>query len=419
MMRLVWFSPLSPAKTDIANYTVRVVDELRRRAQVELVDTGGAARQSARTLNRSDLCLYQIGNNPDFHGPILSAAAAHPGVIVLHDRAINELCFGMTEPADMDEAAHRQDYRTVMACWHGRDGLAAARRVLDGTLPIATSALHYPLFESALHRALGAVTHNRDVADEVRAAFPHLPVLCLPLPYPQPAQRPAMPALRGPDQPLRLVMFGFMNANRRACEVIEAWAASPWRDRFTLDIAGEAVDRARLDATAARLGLAEQVRHHGFVAEADLDALIRSADLVLNLRNPSMGEASGSQLRIWANARAAAVSDTGWYAQLPDDCVRKIGLEREHDDLLALLTDLATGRLDLAALADAGFARLAAHDPAQYAATLVQWLADQRDTMFAQWTRTALIEAAAQGHAGSLPGGFTPQLPACLTPLEN
>ncbi|WP_374419721.1 hypothetical protein [Novosphingobium arvoryzae] len=412
MMRLKWFSPLPPARTDIANYSARVLAALAERADVEPVEPANAIKADPRDLNRADLCIYHIGNNPDFHGEILSTAIRHPGVIVLHDHAIHELCFGMAERGGGPDA-----YEALLHRWHGRAGLAAAQAVLRGALSIAEAARSYPLFEAALDRALAAVTHNPAVADELSAVFPLLPVLCLPLPYHRPAERPAPPPAKTVDEPIRLVMFGFMNANRRAMEVIEAWGASPFRDRFTLDLAGELGDRPRVVATAERAGLADRVTIHGFVPEGDLDALIRSADLVLNLRNPSMGEASGSQLRIWANARAAAVTRSGWYAALPDTCVRLIGEESEHDDLLTLLADLAQDRIDLAALGSAGFDALAAHDPAHYAAALVRWLEDVRPVMLDQWARTALIEAAACSHATSLPARLIPEFPACLTPL--
>jgi hypothetical protein len=212
-------------------------------------------------------------------------------------------------------------------------------------------------------------------------------------------------------------MFGFMNANRRVLEVMEAWGASPYRDYFVLDLAGDLADRPRLEARAEQLGLSERITIHGFLGDVDLDALIRSADMVLNLRNPSMGEASGSQLRIWANGRASAVTDTGWYARIPTSCVCKVGRDCEHLDLLALLTDLAEGRIDLAAMGRAGFEALAAHDPTQYANALARWLEKTRPAMLDQWARNALIEAVSRGHATSLPAGFFPELPAFLTPI--
>src|SRR5256712_349962 len=99
-MKLNWFSPLPPAATDIAHFTTRVLPALSSRAEVTLW-TVSEARASARApiepalsrladirtfdphnikwadLNRADACIYNIGNNPIFHGAIWELARRH------------------------------------------------------------------------------------------------------------------------------------------------------------------------------------------------------------------------------------------------------------------------------------------------------------------------------------------------------
>ena len=77
------------------------------------------------------------------------------------------------------------------------------------------------------------------------------------------------------------------------------------------------------------LGLKSLVTLHGFAAEAELDDALRKADLAINLRYPTMGEASGSQLRIWAHALPSLVTNVGWYASLHADAVAFV---RPSDD---------------------------------------------------------------------------------------
>ena len=85
-MKINWFSPLPPAKTDIAHYTTRVLPALSALAQVTLWtdqrEWDRALEQQAEVrafrlgrvpwteLNRADANFYQIGNNPLFHGSI-------------------------------------------------------------------------------------------------------------------------------------------------------------------------------------------------------------------------------------------------------------------------------------------------------------------------------------------------------------
>jgi glycosyltransferase involved in cell wall biosynthesis len=57
------------------------------------------------------------------------------------------------------------------------------------------------------------------------------------------------------------------------------------------------------------------------VEEHELDAALSGADLAINLRFPSFGEASSSQLRIWAHGLPTIVTKTGWYADQSEDAL--------------------------------------------------------------------------------------------------
>ena len=57
------------------------------------------------------------------------------------------------------------------------------------------------------------------------------------------------------------------------------------------------------------------------------------ADLAVNLRYPTMGEASISQLRIWAHALPTLVTRIGWYGSLPENVVAHVRPEHETLDI--------------------------------------------------------------------------------------
>lgn len=415
-MQVRWFSPLPPARTDIANYSKILIPFLRRHLDLELMvpDRLPPAQITAkkissltpRAANGSGISIYNIGNDVRYHDQILALALTSPGVVVLHDRVINELVIG-----SLNSKIGRTDLIKLMTTWYGLPGRECAREIEAGQIQPAEVGTTYPLFEHVIERALGVVTHNPLVAAELCKTFPGLPVLDLPLPY-------AGARLMHPHPPLatvtskRLVMFGFMAKNRRATEFLEVWARSPFRHSFALDLAGELADRSRFDATANALGLASQITHHGYLDETALDSLIAHADLAVNLRNPSMGEASGSQLRIWANGCPSMVSNTGWYATLPDDAVIKVGLASEAEDIDAVLTKLATDNFPRPALIAAGLNRLTRHDPAQYAQSLCDWLLRHEPDMRNNWVRARLIDACARGLTQAIRAGqASPRMP--------
>jgi hypothetical protein len=88
----------------------------------------------------------------------------------------------------------------------------------------------------------------------------------------------------------------------------------------------------------AELGIADQVRFHGFVEEARMGELLDEADLALNLRNPTRGEASGSLLRIWSHGLPCVVSHCGIYALIPEDAAVRIPVD--DTEILALAREL-------------------------------------------------------------------------------
>jgi hypothetical protein len=121
------------------------------------------------------------------------------------------------------------------------------------------------------------------------------------------------------------------------------------------------------------LGLQEMVAEHGFVSDAMLDAALQRADLAINLRNPTMGEASASQLRIWANSLPSVVSDVSWYGALPDDAVFRVTPGQEVEGLQAHLQAirLAPERFRQAGLRGRVLLEQD-HHPAHYAQALVE-----------------------------------------------
>jgi hypothetical protein len=420
MRRIFWFSPLPPARTDVANYTLRLAQPLQRQAEVVFCFPGDTppnitlpARRArslrAAELNGADLCIYHLGNNAQFHAEIWDCAERHPGLVVLHDRALHECYLGRRAGSDSAR------YLREMAGWYGEAGYQTARAVRAGLCRPADQATAYPLYEAALVQALAVVTHNSEVARELRQRFPLLPVLDLPLPFPRPPEIPV--TRRGSDKVIRLIAFGFMSRNRRLVEFLVAWADSPWRESFVLDLVGELQDAERVEQTLQQTGLHERVNRHGFVSDAELDMLLARSDLALNLRNPTMGEASGTQLRIWANRLPSVVSDIGWYSRLPDDCVLKVDTAREQAELQVLLARLAQREIDLRALGEAGWERLGEHDPVRYVEALLAWLGRERWQWSRLWWARRQIETLARHRADLLPADAPLTLPAVLTQL--
>lgn len=380
------FAPLPPAPTDVANCVAGTLPALAARADLRLwvaadapdpvgpwpdgvaLRRWGPAVPDPDALGGSDLAIFHVGNNRTFHGAIERAARAIPGLVVLHDLNLQEFY----APLALRPGPDRALYLDLLANCHGEPARAAGERFArtgDGLPGLIAGC---PMTAAPLADALGAVIHNEAGLAAVAAAST-VPVLPLPLPF---AFGPFAARTPPGEGPLRLVLFGFLGPNRLLGPILAAMATLP-DHAARLDIYGcfdAPDDAARLIAASPA---SARVTVHGFVPTPALDAALRSADLVLNLREPTAGEASGSTLRIWAAAAPSVVTRDGWYATLPEDCVRFVDPGDAASGLARLLEELRRDRDALAPLGLNGRARLERlHAPDAYADALLAIAAD-------------------------------------------
>lgn len=381
--RVHWVSPLPDAQTDIAHYTQRILPELAAATNLTLwTDARGWDRKleeycpihcldpdhvlpsdftQAGPGRGGDAIFVHIGNSWVFHAGFLRLVRRLPSIVVLHDLAIQELCFD----AMHNRRFSKDIYKNEIERWYGGAGVSAANKVFDGQMKPIELSHTYPGFEVTLDRSVSVLTHTPAAFDAVKATG-IAPAYGLELPF-RPSE-PRLPASRIKNGPLRFVQFGYIGPNRRLQQVLEALA--PLKDSidFRFDIMGNVWDRDFLMELLQKLKLSDRVFIHGFVPEPELDAALANAHLVFNLRYPTMGEASGSQLRIWNASAASVVTDLGWYGSLPENTVFKISREHETSDLQDLVRRLAADRSIGTHLGQRGRERLEAfHTPARYA----------------------------------------------------
>ena len=332
-----WVSPLRPDRTDIAEYTERVRTALAGVIDFNAIGNGNAMRMASYV--RKSPPFFNIGNDGRFHGSSLMACRSISGIIVAHDYYIQELILSCIE---IEKEGWENRYIDIMLKTYGRDGEIAAREYILGNLSFDCLIKEFPGIEYATDNSLCVITHNPALADEISRRSG---LFCgvLPLPFPVYDEEVSIDTelSQHSSAPKELLVFGYLNKNRQI-EAICDLLSDPRFSRFRLNIAGAPT----LDVQASinrHVSKGGRIADHGFLPENELNALIRRADLVLNLRSPSMGEVSGSQLRIFANKGVSAVVNTGWYSSLPDDTVVKIGEATMKADLAAIFERLASG----------------------------------------------------------------------------
>jgi glycosyltransferase involved in cell wall biosynthesis len=388
-MKLNWFSPLPPAKTGIAHYTAKLLPALTARAEVTLwtdqvewdpgLETDASVRSyrlaeiSWREVHEGNLSIYHLGNNYQFHGTIWQVSRRHPGIVILHDPCLQDFFAAVYKAT-----GNHQEYLAHMARYYGREGFQAAERFLAGTVGTDLLAQHYPLSPLALENALGVLVHNHQARADLQVRN-RWPVAVAHLPFPATSAASLATTMhkywQGP--PFRLIIFGYIGQNRRLDSVLEALAGFPGRQQFRLEVYGELWGRDQVQDRIRALGLQDLVHLHGFVRDDTLDAALASAHLAINLRFPSMGEASESQLRLWNHCLPTLVTAVGWYASLPHTAVDFVRPEHEIHDLRAHLQAFLANPARFAAKGHHGRRLLEQrHSPEAYASAILEFAAE-------------------------------------------
>ena len=348
-MRVAYFSPLPPEKTGIADYSALLLPALRERLDVTVVRRG--RRKPPRG---TDVSLYHVGNNPDAHSWIVDALRRQPGVVVLHDFVLHHLVAGMTVGRRDGHA-----YLDAMEREYGVVGRLLAHGVLDKRIPPLWEARpgDFPLAGFVLEHATGLIVHSRTVSALVRSTGYAGPIRVVPHPaWPVPEIAPARVA-EGPV----IGCFGIVNASKRIPELLRAFATV--RERHsdaTLLLVGPTSPGFDLERRLQRLGLAgDGLVREGWADESRLWALMKGADVLVNLRYPTMGETSGSVIRALSLGKPLVVNDVGWFSELPDSVALKVPVGDDEVETLVAALELLVTRRDVREEMSAAGAELA------------------------------------------------------------
>ncbi|HUK18808.1 MAG TPA: glycosyltransferase family 4 protein [Bryobacteraceae bacterium] len=408
-MKINWFSPLPPARTGIAHYAMQVLPVLVRQhavtAWTDQDQVASEVRRVARVkhydpesppwreINEGAVSFYHLGNDPDFHAGLWRVRAQQPGIVVLHDLSLHHFFFMLTVHQRKDYAG----YLAAMEHWYGDAGRQAGEACCAGGISPDDMAQRYPLTREATREALGAITHTESGrGDET----PACPLLSLKLPYAasDTARYRRQITSRQPGPPYRLVVLGYLSRNRRLGSLLEALATLAERKQFRLDICGKVWDESHFRAEIERLELGSLVSLCGFLPERQIEHKLAAAHLAINLRFPSMGEASASQLQFWNYGLPTLVTRTGWYATLPEDSTAFVRPEHEVEDIQAQLRALLDRPEAFRAMGERGRQLLENHNPEGYAEALTQ---------FASAAPGLASRAAALALAGRVGGELT------------
>ncbi|HEV7700360.1 MAG TPA: methyltransferase domain-containing protein [Pyrinomonadaceae bacterium] len=347
MLKLAYFSPLSPQRSGIADYSEALLPHLAANAEIDLFVDGFSPTNKDITsrftvldykaspavlegLSKYDAVIYHLGNDHRYHAGIYHATRRHPGIVVLHDFALQHFFWGMAQAEK-----NVQIYLDELEAEAGRAERLMTEEYFsqDGTPPQLYYPLGYPLNYGLASRASAVIVHSEWARKRLQAAAPATSVYRIPhLIFDTGHDAPRRS--EGKIGPIKIASFGRVTADKGIERALRSLAKLKARFDFEYTIVGEVCENFQLDALLRELDMRDRVRLVGHARIEEFVELISSTDIAINLREQTVGETSGSLCRIMAAGVAPIVSDIGWFSELPGDCAVKIDMETCTDELL-------------------------------------------------------------------------------------
>lgn len=291
-------------------------------------------QQVLHAAGQCDIAVYQVGDNYLYHEGCVAWLARLPGVVCLHDFFVGHMFYAWAQK-NMDAA------NSILKHWYGDDVVKRFFKYPDNPAFIEGTKDKAPLSEWIASQALGVITHSRWGTPRLARSCAG-PVSVVPLAYDAPGESLATSGYE-PNKfgRMKLLTIGHINGNKRVANVIRAIAASPLlKQNVVYRLVGSIDPETVLELSALANGSRVNLVISGAVDDAELAHAVGEADVMSCLRWPSLEAASASAIEAMLYGKATVVTDTGFYSEIPDDCVEKISHEDEINEIRATLERL-------------------------------------------------------------------------------
>jgi glycosyltransferase involved in cell wall biosynthesis len=390
--RLALVTPWPPEPSGVADYSWQLAAALAHHVDLDVVVAGSAfghadprlrgvslvGATSARLLSRlrrSNRILYCMGNS-EAHAHVYELLCREPGAVLLHDAQLTGFFgwyAGRERPDDpLGRLAERveQDYGArIPAAERLTAPLSFTRRPELGIY--LTGEIQRHAQELLVHSSFARAVVERDG----RLTGSSVAVRVMPFGMPPPRSSPVRAAAAAP--PL-VVHMGVVSEIKGIAELIEAFARfSTGHPGARLVVAGPSDEHglerwrefARERAPAAAIELTGRLDDERYLE------LLGRADLAVQLRLASNGEASGAVADCLAAGVPTIVTALGWMGELPASAVEHVPLGAPPELLAARMHELIVDSARRAALGEGARAHARACSFARVAEAYVAALA--------------------------------------------
>lgn len=353
-MKIAWASPIN-IRSAIGRVSADVTRALVARGhEVRLIATETDAdlsvthqtpapvvswrTETAQSLRDCDVLIANIGDHYGYHGGLFHLFGHAPTLGIFHDYYLYDLFAGWLAAQGLSDAARGRLHDDTVAAVYGPEARERALAARRGEASLAEIAEGLPMTEWVARRCQGAVAHGAFYLGRLEAACPG-PVRQAFMPV---TGRGVPPLRARRDNTVNLLTVGVMNPNKCVDRVISAICSrESLKARIAYRLVGpiDPSEAARLQGLADAGGY-DRLTIIGAVDEDELARRLAEADVISCLRRPVLEGASGSAIEALMAGRPTIVADAGFYQELPDELVFKVGPEVEPEQIARQLERL-------------------------------------------------------------------------------
>jgi 2-polyprenyl-3-methyl-5-hydroxy-6-metoxy-1,4-benzoquinol methylase/glycosyltransferase involved in cell wall biosynthesis len=344
-MKLAYFSPLGPQRSGISDYSEELLPHLANGAELTLFVDGfhpvnreltaqfevidyRRKRSSLGQLNRFDAVVYHMGNDHRYHAGIFEAMKYRSGVVVFHDFALQDFFMGLSRDRNdlriyLDEVEYGHGKKTSEE--------AATSLAMGASPQILAQPIEFPLNKRIAARSEGIIVHSEWSRKRFAVALPHVPVarISMPIGFSKGSLPPS-----NSSQVIKIATFGLITPGKGIEPSLRALSALRKSHCFQYSLVGETNPFFDVHELVRRYGMEGIVDITGHISLEEFKRRIDDTDIAINIRERTVGETSASLCRLMAAGVCSIVSESAWYAELPNDAVVKIPPDSLCDRML-------------------------------------------------------------------------------------
>ncbi len=345
-MKLAYFTCLSPLKSGISDYSEELLPYLSKHLDIDIyIDDGYKPsnidiiknfrifnyKEIENRVNSYDAILYHIGNSK-FHCYIYNVLMKYRGIVVFHDVFLHGLIWSMTIEKGND-SGYIDEFKY---CYGNKGKIVANNAIKSGYYP----EFKYTLLKRMLDNCAGAIVHSEFGKNIILMEKKDMTIVKInqPMPISQKIldKNILRKSLKIDNNEVVISSFGHISSHKRIHQAINAFAK--FQEKFPNSryfLIGQSHDSDSLNQLINKLKIKRSIIFTGFISLEKAMEYITVSDICINLRYPTAGETSSSALRMLGVGKPLIVSDVGWFAELPDNCSAKVGVDNCEIDLIS------------------------------------------------------------------------------------